>query len=364
MTENVNVLVVDDIAQNLIAMDALLSNSGLNILKASSGMEALELLLEHEVALALLDVNMPGMDGFEVAELMRSNARTRSIPIIFITAALHEPSRTFKGYSTGAVDFLNKPFAPEMLRSKVDVFVELYSQRKQLTLQLEELKRALHMNEMFTAVLGHDLRTPLSAVMTGAELITRVSEKPQVTSISKLIESSSKRMQHMVNQLLAAAKARSGDIKLTPSKSDYLQVCQSIIEEFIDPDSSPDISLDGAGDTTGLFDKGSVSQILSNLIGNALKHGEPGTSVKIRIDGLHRQRVLVQVHNAGHIPAERIADIFDPYQTAQQKNQHASGLGLGLYIVKQFVRAHGGEVNVRSTQAEGTLFEVSMPRGY
>src|SRR6476620_7715593 len=157
---DIHILVVDDIQQNLVAIEALLAPPGLVVLKAASGVDALEILLKQEVALILLDVQMPNMNGFELAELVRGNPHTRTIPLIFMTAAINEPQRSFRGYQAGAVDFLYKPVDPDILRSKVNVFVELHAQNKQLTAQLDELRQALRVNEMFTAVLGHDLRNP------------------------------------------------------------------------------------------------------------------------------------------------------------------------------------------------------------
>lgn len=137
-----NILLVDDRAENLIALEGLLGDHDVNILKAQRGEQALELLLTHDVALALLDVQMPGMDGFELAELMRGAVRTREIPIIFITAALHDPGRVFQGYESGAVDFLSKPLEPRILSSKVSVFLQLHRQRQELV-EAQQRLRAL-----------------------------------------------------------------------------------------------------------------------------------------------------------------------------------------------------------------------------
>src|SRR5882757_5017857 len=128
MTARVRCLLVDDVGENLLALSALLRREDVEILEARSGSEALELLLIHDVALALLDVQMPDMDGFELAELMRGSERTRQVPIIFVTAGTRDQYRLFKGYDTGAVDFLHKPIEPHMLKSKADVFFQLYRQ--------------------------------------------------------------------------------------------------------------------------------------------------------------------------------------------------------------------------------------------
>src|SRR6202012_2296694 len=147
----IQILMVDDTPENLVELEALVRRDGVQALTARSGAEALELLLIHEVSLALLDVQMPEMDGFELAELMRGAERTKHVPIIFVTAGARDPRRVFKGYETGAVDFLFKPIEPMILKGKTDVFFELYRQRR-------ELSNSLRLNEMFVGILGHDLR--------------------------------------------------------------------------------------------------------------------------------------------------------------------------------------------------------------
>ena len=175
MTARVKCLLVDDLEENLLALSALLRREDVEILQARSGAEALELLLANDVALAFLDVQMPDMDGFELAELMRGSDRTRHVPIIFVTAGVRDQYRLFKGYDTGAVDFLYKPIDPHILKSKADVFFQLYRQKQQLARQLQELTETLRLNELFTAVLGHDLRNPLSAILNSANLLERIS---------------------------------------------------------------------------------------------------------------------------------------------------------------------------------------------
>lgn len=172
--EPVTILAVDDIPENLAALDALLTREGLRMLRASSGEEALELLLVHDVALALLDVQMPGMDGFELAELMRGTERTRGVPIIFLTAVATDESRRFRGFEAGAVDYLLKPVDPQIVRNKVDVFVELYAQRRELARQRDRHAAALarlsaHIDNSPLAVVEFDADGRIIGWSKGAE---------------------------------------------------------------------------------------------------------------------------------------------------------------------------------------------------
>ena len=145
----VKCLLVDDLDENLLALSALLRRDDVQVLQARSGIEALELLLVHDVALAIIDVQMPGMDGFELAELMRGSERTRHVPIILVTAGVRDQHRLFQGYDTGAVDFLYKPIEPRILANKAEVFFQLYRQKQQLMQELAERTETLRLNEMF-----------------------------------------------------------------------------------------------------------------------------------------------------------------------------------------------------------------------
>ena len=362
VTAPIHILVVDDIAQNLTAAEAVLARPGIVILKAASGAEALELLLTHEVALALIDVQMPQMDGFELAELIRGSERTRSIPLIFLTAASREPSYSFRGYEAGAVDFLYKPIDVKALQSKVAVLVQLYQQKRELSAQLDELKHALHLNELFTAVLGHDLRTPLSVVMNGAMLLPMMSDHPKVVVTAQRIESSAKRMGRMVDQLLDLARIRSGTMELRSSTHDYLALARAIVEECETAGQAPLVEVSSVGDLHGQCDAGLLSQVMSNLLNNAITHGEAGAPVQLALDGRDAERIELRIANRGVIPPALLPTLFEPFQQAGEKRRTGQGLGLGLYTVNMFVKAHGGTVEISSTAAQGTLATVRIPR--
>lgn len=362
MNSDINILVVDDVPQNLVAIDALLARPGLNIIKARSGPEALEVMLVQEVALALVDVQMPQMDGFELAELIRGSERTRSVPLIFLTAGARETRTTFRGYEAGAVDFLYKPLDVAALKSKVNVFVELHAKEKQLSQQLEELRQALALNELFAAVLGHDLRNPLSAIMNGAELMLKVSSEPMVKSAATRIQSSGRRMSKMVEQLLDVARIRAGGIELRLKETDIDAQCRVIAEELLGGADPSRILIEKSGNVVGAADPDRLLQILSNLMGNAIQHGSADKPVIVRIDGSGDEEIAIEVSNDGAIPADALEGIFEPFFSRQTMNRPNQGLGLGLYIVKKFAQAHQGDVTVTSNPDTGTVFRVRLPR--
>jgi two-component system sensor histidine kinase/response regulator len=356
------VLVVDDVPQNLVAIGALLTRPGLKVLQAASGTQALETLLVHDVAVALVDVQMPQMDGFELAELLRGSDRTRNVPLIFLTASASDPTRTFRGYEAGAVDFLHKPIDPHVLRNKVDVFVQLHAQRRKLSEQLEQLRQALRTNEVFVAVLGHDLRNPLSAVINGAELLPRISEDERVRRVAGTIRRSGDRMLRMVEQLLDVARIRAGRIEMRAQERDLVDVCRALVDELDRHGEPSRIELEAEGLTVGRFDPDRIGAAVSNLLGNALQHGAAGTKIRLRIDGTEARMLKMQVANEGVIPEAVLATLFEPFHASGPGGQHHGGLGLGLYIVQQFVAAHGGTVRADSGEPDGTVFDVTLPR--
>ncbi len=231
----VPILIVDDLQENLLSLEALLRRDGLEFIKARSGAEALEILLLQEVALALLDVQMPEMDGFELAEIMRGSERTRRIPIIFLTAGSNDRARRFRGYEAGAVDFLEKPLEADILRSKVAVFSELYLQRRQLAVQRDNLsvfaeehlrllkdardsaqalKEADIRKDEFLATLAHELRNPLAPISNGLQILRMAPEGPRAEEVREMMERQLTHMVRLIDDLLDVSRVSRGRIDL------------------------------------------------------------------------------------------------------------------------------------------------------
>jgi signal transduction histidine kinase len=362
-------LLVDDLEANLLALDAALRDLGAEVVCARSGREALELLLRQDFALAVIDVQMPEMDGYELANLMRGAERSKHVPILFVTAGARDASHVGRAYASGAVDFLPKPIDVFVLRSKIEVFLQLHRTRAELALRMaeqerlvERLQEMLRLNELFTAAVGHDLRNPLSAIVTAAGLIARRAPDERTGVTAQRITSSANRMARMIEQLVDFSRARlGGGIPLARRYVDLGEVCRRIVAETQLSAPGRSISLSCEGELRGWWDADRLGQVVSNLLMNAVRHGTEQGVVRVDVERLGDGRVQLTVANGGAIPSETLPVIFDPFRSGRRNAHSGDGLGLGLYIVQQIVRGHGGEVLVSSSPAEGTRFTVMLP---
>ena len=225
------VLAVGDAGDSLVGLEAL--QPGVRVLQASGSQEALDLLLRHDVAVTVADVQMPDMTDFELAELIRGAARPRAVPVIVLTAATAEPGRISRGYEAGGIDFLVKPVDPHLLRSKVGVFIELSRQRLLLSAQVEQLQALQRTSELLMGVLDHDLRNPLNAISLAAEtLLLARPDDEMATLIARRIRAASQRMSRLIAQGLDFAALRSGSWPIQARDADLEQLCRTAASEF------------------------------------------------------------------------------------------------------------------------------------
>ena len=349
-------LLVDDLTENLLALEAALTRDDVELHKATSGQEALELLRAHDFALALVDVHMPDMDGFELAELMRTNERTRGVPIIFVTAAGRDAAHRFQGYEAGAVDFLFKPLDTRILRHKVAVFIDLYKQRA-------DLAETLRLNEELVAVVTHDLRSPLASIQMVADALSKQSTDEDVVKQADRIRRSTRQLIANVNELLDLSRARlAGGIPVERRDVDLAALAKRIVGDLALANPRRKITLDVRGaDHRGRFDGPRLEQVMMNLVGNANAHGTPDSAVEVVLSDAGDD-VELAVTNEGVISEEALPRIFEPFEQGYAKRR-SSGLGLGLYIVDQIVLAHGGAVAVRTGDGSTTFTARIAKRG-
>jgi signal transduction histidine kinase len=390
MASKVNILIVDDLAENLVALEALIRRDDLAVHAAASGEEALALLLEHEFALALLDVQMPGMNGFELAELMRGTERTRRIPIVFVSAAGRGMNHAFRGYEAGAVDFLHKPLDPYTVNSKVAVFVDMYRQRSEMRRQVEALEvarreqqallekldaaqqgleRAVKMRDNFMSIVAHELRTPLNTLFLESQLRRMQLDRgdmaafdaPRLDAMFARDDRQIRNMVRLIEDMLDVSRIRSGTLSVRPVATELSALLKRVIDDLAQQATAvgSTIALHAPQTADGWWDAFRIEQIVVNLLTNALRYGggKPvEVSLRPAVDGAH---IEVRDHGIGISPEDQ-QRIFDQFERAGGGGS-ADGLGLGLYITQQLVEAHGGKIAVASEPGRGSVFSVFLP---
>ncbi|MBD9443252.1 hybrid sensor histidine kinase/response regulator [Pseudomonas sp. PDM04] len=383
-------LIVDDLPENLLALEALIKREDRLVYKALSADEALSLLLQHDFAMAILDVQMPGMNGFELAELMRGTEKTKHIPIVFVSAAGRELNYAFKGYESGAVDFLHKPLDIHAVKSKVNVFVELYRQRKAMKQQVEaleqsrreqeallkqlqstqlELQQAVRMRDDFMSIVAHEVRTPLNGLILETQLrkMHLARDNAGAFTLDKMQamvdrdERQIKSLIRLIEDMLDVSRIRTGKLSIRPTRFDLSALVRNLLQNFAPQIDAAEctVSLDAEQPVLGNWDEFRIEQVISNLLTNALRYGAKSPiSVKVYSE---QNQARVEVRDAGiGIGEENQKRIFQQFERVTAKHAVA-GLGLGLFISEQIVTAHGGTITVDSRIGEGALFRVCLP---
>ncbi len=388
------ILVVNDDAASLLALTSLLDQWAeqchYEVVAARCGQEALRQVLLHDFAVILLDLNMPGMDGFETAEAIHQRARSADVPIIFITAFLADEIDRLKAYQKGAVDFLFTPVIPQILRAKVAAFVtlatrneelrqqaralserstELSASNKRLRREMEERRtaeRKSHAKDEFLAMLGHELRNPLSAISSAATLISLPGVSSDgIDRAKQIIQRQSQHLSRIVDDLLDLSRAMSGKILLARQHLDLAALVQASVDTFkaCGRALAHRMSLHLApawvdGDPTRL------EQIVSNLIDNALKYTPAGGSIAIEVGATAEQVVLTVNDSGSGIGADLLPQVFDVFvQGSITLERAGGGLGIGLALVRRLVELHGGKVSVASPGlGRGSTFTICLPR--
>jgi signal transduction histidine kinase len=400
------VLIVDDDPRNLVAIESVLEGASFRLQKAQTGGAALLALMDGDFAAIVLDVKMPDMNGIELARMIKQRRRTQHIPIIFLTAHFREDEHAMLGYDVGAVDYLTKPINPAVLRSKVNVFVDLFTKTRaladmnraaqeaedalreannQLAARNEALEREVQERERrvraesaqaeaeeanaakdrFLAMLSHELRTPLSPIVHAVALLEGIECPPAVREHIATIRRNVRLEARLIDDLLDLARIRNGKLSIEPQHVNVHEVLQHAVEICRADLSAHRISLVEqleADDPHVRGDPARLQQVFWNLLTNAVKFSPDGGKVAVRTtsDGNGQISIEIQDYGVGIAP-EKLVSIFDAFEQGARHSQ--AGLGLGLAICKALVEMHSGQITAQSAGHEkGASFVIRLPR--
>ncbi|WP_255428387.1 response regulator [Ramlibacter cellulosilyticus] len=390
--EQVNILIVDDEPRNLAVLESILDHPGYRLVRATTGDDALLALMADEFALLVLDVQMPGMSGFELAKMIKDRRKTARIPIIFLTAFYHEDQQVLEAYGSGAVDFLHKPVNPPVLKSKVAVFAELHRKERELEranrrllelnasldrrveertaeLQASEarLREADRRKDEFLATLAHELRNPLAPVRNAIHFLKlRGPGTNDVQWASDIIERQVSLMSRLIDELMDVSRISQGRIELRRERALLDDVLADAVETM-----QPQI--DGAGHKLSVLhppgklavdaDRARLAQVFMNILSNAAKYTDPGGQIEVRVVRDGAQAVVSFRDNGIGIAPHRLESVFDMFsQEEPALTRSRGGLGIGLSLTRKLVELHGGTVTAASEGAgKGSVFTVRLP---
>lgn len=366
------ILIVDDKEENLISLRAFLEKSGIDVDQASSGEEALKKVLKNVYSLIILDVQMPGMDGFEVAENIMGFSKAKDTAILFLSAVNIDKQFITKGYLAGAVDYITKPFDPDILLLKIKTFNRLFDQTQQLNRMQRELEKEIEQRkeleskkDEFISIASHELKTPLTSVRGYIQLIERMLNKepghPHLLSYIAKARSQINKLGELVADLLDVSKIASGkmDFSIMPFRfdkmaSEVVSNLQHIHQDYIFiSDNFFEITING--------DEMRLEQVMVNFLTNAIKYSPEGKEIHIKM-ALINNELWVYVTDFGIGISKELQDqLFEKYFRVEETSVRFQGLGIGLFICSEIINRHHGHCGVESEIGKGSTFYFSIP---
>ncbi len=384
MSQQINILLVDDEPRNLDALESILDDPTYRLLRASNADLALRTLLDHDVAAIVLDIKMPGMSGFELAQLIKGTKKFRQIPIVFLTAYLVDDRDVLTGYGAGAVDYLTKPINPEIFRHKISVFADLFRKTRALaelnenlearvlerTAKLEASEAALRaanvQKDRFLATLAHELRNPLAPLRTGLDILLQLPD--QSPTVTRTVDVMNRQLDHMVrlvDDLLDVNRISRGKVEMRKERADLGAVIGRALETTASSFArrKQTVTVDAPEGVPARVDSTRIAQIVGNLLDNASKHSPEGA--RIRVELRHAEGVAsIRVLDEGEgIPMEQLDRVFDMFAKLDRAGRaYDGGLGIGLALARQLAELHGGKLTAESGgEGKGATFTLSVP---
>tara|TARA_Y100001980_G_C14556826_1_gene350867 strand:- start:39590 stop:40729 length:1140 start_codon:yes stop_codon:yes gene_type:complete len=358
------ILMVDDKPENLIALERLLRDLPVKLYKAFNGNEALRLTLHHDFALALLDIQMPEMDGYELAELLRQEEKTADMPFIFISAIYTDSINIFQGYEKGAFSYITKPFEPRVLLAKVKFFIDKHRKEKALEAKTRQLEIMNDELKSFSYSVSHDLRAPLRAISGFSNALrTKAADqlKEEHQRYLNMIVDNVERMNQLINDLLAFSRMSRQEQNFTVV--DMQVLVKTVFDELMQSHetNSPKLKISELPEVTA--DEKMMHQVMTNLIGNAIKYSKGTNQPKIEIGGeIGEDEIIYYIKDNGvGFNTEYYDKMFQLFQRLHTDDEF-EGTGVGLAIVKRIIDRHHGRVWAESVISKGSTFYFSMPK--
>ncbi|MES2417748.1 MAG: hybrid sensor histidine kinase/response regulator [Bacteroidota bacterium] len=365
------ILIVDDTPQNLISLKKVLEKNHFEVDTAASGEEALKKVLKKSYVLIILDVQMPDMDGFEVAEAISGYSKAKETAIIFLSAINTELRFIAKGYSSGGLDYITKPVDIDVLLLKVKTFYRIYEQSRQLKemqnsllAEIEYRKEAEQKKDEFISIASHELKTPLTSVKGYVQLLARSVDKGDTETVKKHLDKVQiqlEKLNSLIADLLDISKIESGKLKFNKQYFSIDALLDNILE--IMHQSNPEFQILRKGKVSQeiFADEMRIEQVIINFLTNAIKYS-PGTDqIFITLNLANNQLYFaVKDKGIGMLP-EQQKSVFDKFYRVEETSQRFQGLGIGLYISSEIIARHGGKIGVKSTYGEGSEFYFQLP---
>ncbi len=378
MNDKPKILIVDDIKENLIALERILADFNVEFVRATSGNDALVNTFLHDFALAIIDIQMPEMDGYETVEFLRQEAKTKYLPVIFVSAIYKDDFYVVKGIESGAVDLISKPINQDILRGKVKVFLDLYTQKRQLERINAELKiakdkaeNATHTKSLFLASMSHEIRTPLNGIIGMTNILKDTGLSKEQTEYLDIINISGNNLLAIINDILDFSKIESGQVDLEIINFDLIKELESVVKLLQLKAKEKRLTMrTEISDHVPRFLKGDplrLKQIIINLLNNAIKF-TPSGSVTLKVDVMDTDSIISKKKNMVKlmfrvidtgigISEEGKKKLFKAFsQTESSISRKYGGTGLGLAISKNLSKMMNGEIGVESELKKGSKF--------